>query len=96
MVTELDVIPVLSLGSLAPVPPDALAALLEQGVAPGGSSKLSILPGSSVSGSTVSFTDLNGLTAYAGSSGRQTRGSVRGKLGRVSRGRNESDPRRSR
>jgi hypothetical protein len=90
------IVPALKLGGVVGATPAPLGATLELGLTPGGSSKLSILPGSSVSGSSVTFTDLNGLTGYGASGGRQTRGSVRGKVARVSRGRNESDPRRSR
>lgn len=94
MVGELDVIPVLSLGSLAPVPPDALLTLLEQQVTPGGSSKLSILPGSSVSGSRVAFTDLNGLTAYSVKSGWDMRGARGQRISRYMTGLEDSDKRR--
>jgi hypothetical protein len=88
------IVPALALvAQLAPVP-EPLAGRLELGIVPGGRSRVVILPGSSVNGSTVAFTDLNGLTAYQLRTGFDARGR-KARATPAMRGVEDSDSRRA-
>jgi hypothetical protein len=69
---------------------------LEVGITPSArGQQLVILPGSSIGGSSVVYSDLHGLSAYAGAGGFDTRGARRGKINRYTRGNEDNNWRKS-
>ena len=78
--------------SLNPEP----VVLLEVGIVPSARGlALVILAGVSIGGSSATYSDLNGLSAYAGAGGFDTRGTRRGQISRYVRGNEDNNWRKS-
>jgi hypothetical protein len=90
------VIPVITLGAAVLPKPAALGSSLEVSIVPVASgSSQSIVPGSSVAGSSVVFSDLHGLAAYKASVGLVTANRGRKGLRRTARGGEDGNSRQA-